>query len=89
MPEEVAEAPETETNMANTLCYERVNFFCTVDSRSRNVTHKAFLKRFLSKREGMKEKTQKNYVFEAHTHRHRQCICHFRDKIAQSKIEQK
>lgn len=64
MPEEVAEAPETETNMANTLCFkrggeERVNFFCTVDSRSRNVTHKAFLKRFLSKREGREKNAEK------------------------------
>lgn len=67
MPEEVAEAPETETNMANTLCYERVTFFCTVDSRSRNVTHKAFLKRFLSKREGRKEKRIK-ITFLKHTH---------------------
>lgn len=67
MSEEVAEAPETETNMANTLCYERVNFFCTVDSRSRNVTHKAFLKRFLSKREGMKKKRRK-ITFLKHTH---------------------
>lgn len=67
MLEEVAEAPETETNMANTLCYERVNFFCTVDSRSRNVTHKAFLKRFLSKRWKEGKNAEKN-TFLKHTH---------------------